>query len=157
MRKHCSIVLLMLVLAIPHLSIAETTCRGGVVYRWKPTGSETPQDVALRSLEAKGADEAAAKAALQQQVAGLTREAQEECRRAHENLAGCMASKYAALAHSLQAASFAARKSMEEAIGADCKKLQGACVEVTAKDEGCTAEAQSSSESAKDEKGKKKK
>ena len=157
---------LVFLLLIPARSQAEFSCRGNVSYKWQREKEETQIPVFIATLEATGIDEAAAKVALSANAERDKAKAMDQCKREHENQAGCIATKLNSAAPIMQTLNFSSRKLLEESIGSDCKAQQGKCVESALSDPVChEVVSQSAADvkeagkeaAAKDEKGKKKK
>ena len=106
---------------------AEHLCRASVSYAWQREKDTTKIMVFASRVEAKGIDEAAAKAALEARAERDKTKAAEQCVREHENQAGCIAAKVNFMATALSSLTFSARKMLEESIAADCKAQQGRC------------------------------
>jgi hypothetical protein len=105
-----------------------------------PTGSSLPSresTIQLAVVEAKGADEAAAKAALQKASVRQLERVRGECRKRHENSASCIASKFDVTGPTIRGLDFSARKAVEEAIKADCETQRGTCKKVEATEAVC--------------------
>ncbi|MCO6429471.1 MAG: hypothetical protein J5J00_01325 [Deltaproteobacteria bacterium] len=177
-------VLLCLIWQAPQIARADFICRTEVAYRWKrsesapakpesdetpaasPSSSEgeaSPQEVFWRAVETSGAEEEAVRAKLTEAANQEKLPALEACRREHQNLSGCIASKYQGLAGSFTSLGFSARKALEEAVIQDCTKQQGECLEAVAKEIKCVEKKEEApppdDKAAKDggkEKGKKK-
>lgn len=138
---------------------AEVICETEISYKWKPAGAEVAQNVSVSRVVRRGADEAAAKLELGNAVLRESHSVRAQCRRAHENMASCLSSKYSAAQRSLDTTSFSARKAIEEAIAADCASQQGACAEVVNSEPKCVEKLEPTptpAESGKEDKKKKK-
>ncbi len=139
---------------------AEFACSGSVSYHWKKEKDEKPSEVHWRSLSAVGKDEDLAKRALFEAQALEKNKALKACATEHENVAGCVSSKFSSNAHTYNALSFSARKALEDAITKDCAVSQGICLEAKASDPTCkelaaaSAEASPSGTPSTEEKGK---
>jgi hypothetical protein len=164
----------------PGMLLAESVCRTEMSYSWRPV--RAPQVAASPAAEAQtsnspaptsssdsrlspwviieqaGPDEAAARAKLAEHVAREKPKARAACTKAHEDKAQCVASKLAAMAVTLQTASFTARKSLESAIVDDCARSEGHCLLVNSSDPQCRSleVAENAEGEAKDEKKDKK-
>ena len=141
---------------------AEFVCASEVSYKWKK--GEKESSVSVSRIERRGADEAAGKAALEESLSREKSDALDECRKQHENMAGCMSAKFTSNSDALRSMSFPARKQLEEAVGADCKEGQGSCTEAATSEAVCreikkaeTTDAAKADTAKKDEKGKGKK
>ena len=133
---------------------AETLCKSDVSFKWKREQEELTEY--WNTVQAKGADEKAAKDAL---GGGLDRErnqAQQGCRERHEDLAGCIAGKLSALRPAMSVMGYSERKSIESAVTGDCSGRQGKCGEVILGEPKCTELASASGAQAADDKGAKK-
>lgn len=124
---------------------------------------DTGHTVYWMSLEAKAPTEEEARQKLNKAALNERAGAEKACRNAHENLSGCIASKYSSLSSSVGTLGFSARKSVEDAINSDCKLQQGRClgsvvteVKCSEKIEAKPEEAEPESKEGKDKKGKKK-
>lgn len=144
----------------PGWARAEFVCRADVSYQWKREKEETALTVPFSRIEARGKDEAAAKAGIAEQVVREKTRASEQCRQNHENTAGCVARKFELYGVSMHTLGFSGRKKLEEAITSDCAAAQGLCVESAAGDPVCTEIVEAAPEAApkdkKEGKGKKK-
>jgi len=141
-------------------AVGESLCRAEVSYHWKRDKEETAVSVTLSSIEAKGKDEAEAKAKLAE-VGGREKiAALEACRKEHENSAGCVARKFDLYGASLASIGFSGKKKLEEAIQRDCAATQGTCTEAKTSDPQCVvievAAADAGGKDKKDGKAKKK-
>lgn len=96
-----------------------------------------PSTVHLMSLERSGADEAAAKGALQVEVDRQRIRATEACKRDHESGGTCVAMKLSARASVLNSLSFGARTELEKALTAECRQQQGTCISVESSQPKC--------------------
>lgn len=137
---------------------AEVLCHTSVSYVWKKTQEEAEQEVFWARIERRGAEEAAAKSALDEAAAGEKTKALAGCQSDHENLAGCVAGKFTSLAPTLQRLTFSQRKSIEDAVNSDCVARQGKCSTIKVADPVCAqlvSAASSSSVETKDTKKKK--
>lgn len=160
------------------LAVVEGTysCRSEIRYSWKASpeaGNLTPApqqgasdakdiEISFAMVEASAkTNEADAKKALLQRVSAERANASNRCRHEHENLAGCISTKYTSMASILNALSFAARGELEKAIAEDCGKQTGRCVSTTSSEPECTFMAAPTptpdAKAATADKGKKKK
>lgn len=130
---------------------AEFLCRSNVSYSWQRDKEMTKIMVFVGSFEAKGADEAAAKAALAERVDREKPKGSEMCLKEHENLTGCIASKISSLSTTMPGLTFSARKLLEDSIGADCKLQQGKCAETVSSDPVCVEKVVSGAGEGKDQ------
>ncbi len=144
---------------------AEHLCKGEISYEWKRKGEETPATVFWSRVEALGTDEKSAKEALIVAANAPKAAALSACKREHENVASCVATKFFSYATTLQNLSFSARKKLEEAIAADCTVAEGLCLEAKLGEPTCeekiaapvAAGKDAPAKDAKDAKGAKKK
>ena len=118
---------LLLILVIPALSLAQSSCKSDVSYGWKKTGEETERSVYWARLEREAKDEAIAKAVLLEASERERSQAADACRARHESLADCMAGKFSGLASMMSSLDFAARKKVQDAVATDCEALKGSC------------------------------
>lgn len=123
------------------------TCRSEIKYTWKATkeASLTPVaepkeiEITFGLVEASAkTSEADAKKALLQRVSAERATASNRCRHEHENLAGCISTKYTSMASILNALSFSARGELEKAIAEDCGKQTGRCTSTSNTEPECT-------------------
>jgi hypothetical protein len=129
-----------------------------VSYQWKRDKEETAATVPVSRVEAKGKDEAEAKAKLAEAGAREKIAALEACRKEHENSAGCVARKFDLYGPSLSKIGFSGRKKLEEAIQRDCATTQGACTDATVGEPQCVViESVAADAGGKDKKDKGKK
>lgn len=139
---------------------AQSLCRAEVRYHWKRDKEETAVGVTVASIEAKGKDEAEAKAKLAEVGSREKIAALEACRKEHENAAGCVARKFDLYGPSLASVGFSGKKRLEEAIERDCAVTQGTCTEATTSEPQCVviqvAAPEAGGKEKKDGKGKKK-
>lgn len=143
------------------LAFAEATCSSVVSYTVE-RDAQSASEVYFGELKAKGLDEAATKLKLEAEVLKAKAKALERCKLQYENTAGCLQAKLSSAAGVFQSASFSARKALEEALLADCKKQQGSCKEVKASEIKCSvleptpaAEEKGAADKKKDDKAKK--
>lgn len=170
---------ILITILIPNVCFAEFICRSEIQYRWKrdselaskASSTSTPAaegeqkveenkdaTVFWAVIEVKGATEEEAKAAVNKQSFSERASADRACIAQHENLAGCISSKYSSLSSTLSTLSFGARKDMEVAISNDCKSQQGKCLGSTLSEIKCSeivAPVEKAEEGAKDGKDKK--
>ena len=143
---------------------AEFLCRQSVSYQWVKGKEDKGTEVHWITIEAKGKDEADAKSALDEPLTRERKKAKEACQKEHENLAGCIATKYTALGPTLERMGFSQRKGVEDAIQSDCQIHQGTCREVSLGELQCSelaaapaaGTAEAAPKDAKDAKSKKK-
>ncbi|MBN8547743.1 MAG: hypothetical protein J0M12_00360 [Deltaproteobacteria bacterium] len=155
--------LFLVAVLVPSAVWAEHLCRASVSYAWQREKEMTKIMVFTTRVEAKGADEAAAKAALMELVEPLKSKAAEQCSHDHENQAGCVAAKINVMSAALHSMTFSSRKLLEDSIASDCKAQQGKCVESVVSEPTCSLIVVAAKPDAKDaakeekEKGAKKK
>ncbi len=138
---------------------AEFHCSAELSYSWRKEKEEKSNEVQLRAVEAKGADEEGAKAKLAADILIAKSNGVKECHDRHENSAGCIAAKHTSMANVLQGLGFSAKKALEAAIIEDCKNSSGRCLEVVASEPKCkdlSPKVEASPAAAAPEKGKKK-
>lgn len=151
MRSLWSLPLSMALMAIPVQ--AEFVCRSDVSYKWVKTppkgqksgqpeadgASETAPETTVRfvTVERKGRDEAAAKAAILPDLNRAKARASDACSREHENFAACVATKFEIQSSTLAAMSFNARRELERAVASDCQSRAGTCVTAASSDLVC--------------------
>ena len=112
----------------------------------KPEATQLPeskaetkeQTIPLALVVAKGEDEAKAKAALIKSSMRQIEQARSECRERHENVAGCIATKFQTKASTMRGFDFSARKALEKAISADCEVQRGICKKAEASEPVCS-------------------
>jgi hypothetical protein len=126
----------------PDTASAEFVCKSEVKYHWKKVDGEEeeskPNEVIFALLEARGEAEAEAKAKVEEQVLRHSARATAHCSKQHENLSGCIATKFSAQQAVLDRLGFSARKKLEEAITLDCQTRMGVCQKVEASEVKCT-------------------
>lgn len=135
-------------------AVSEFLCRTEISYKWKREKEEVASESLYSSLEQKGVDEKSAKDQLLQKVPREKGKALEHCRKHHQNLAGCIATKYGSVASVLQTLGFSARKAVQDAIAEDCGNLQGQCGEIVSSDPVCQELVAAEGEEGKDKKKK---
>jgi hypothetical protein len=119
---------------LPIVSTAEESepkplfvCRSNVSFEWKRDGEQELQKEFFVTAARSAPDEARARGELALAVRQLEQEAMNACRSSHENMSGCIGSKFANLSDLFRTLSFDARTKMQNAIEADCKIAQGLC------------------------------
>ena len=165
LQNFCLIVMLIL-LSFSSAS-AEFACQLDVSYRWRkkpddqkqanatpapapspaaaPEAAGTPAtdpnvtQVFWRVVEKGGASEEEAKARVAEFAKQEQSNALAACRASHQNLAGCISTKYASMSPTLTSLGFTARKSLEEAIEKDCRSVQGECLDAPIGEIKCVA------------------
>jgi hypothetical protein len=174
--------IILLVLSAPEDLLGEFICTAEISYKWarnekksveaKVTPSPTPQaenpadsslSVFWTNIEKSAATEEEAKKFVNKVSLQEKASAEKDCVSQHENLSGCIASKFESLSATMSRLSFSARKSMEEAIHQDCSSQQGKCLGAAISEIKCSekvdpkaAEAEASKD-GKDKKDAKKK
>lgn len=141
---------------------AETACKSEVSFKWKKDKEELTEF--WSTLQAKGADDKAAKESIARAFDRERVLAQKSCRERHEDVSGCIAGKLSALRPALSSMGFSERKSVETAVSADCTAQQGVCSDVVMGEPKCVemAAAEAAGKATeekggkKEEKGKKK-
>jgi hypothetical protein len=129
-----------------------TICRSEIRYTWKAAGEDsTPLDVSYAIVETQAESEAAAKAELSRKIAAERSAASNRCRHTHENLAGCISTKYASMTSILNALSFSARGELEKAIAQDCGKQTGRCISTASSEPECSTKANTEEKTAETE------
>ena len=142
--------LLLAVLTLAPSCFAEHICRASVSYAWQREKDVTKIIVFVGTLEAKGADEAAAKLELQERAEREKNKASEQCTREHENQSGCVAAKMTSMSAAIQSLTFSARKLIEESIASDCKSQQGKCSESAMSEPRCVEKVEPTKAAGKD-------
>ena len=128
---------LTLCLLFPVLASSETVCKSKLSYKWKKADAQEEQSVDAGVVEASAPDEASAKAKLNDLLSDKKAKVALLCRNERENSANCISSKYEAMASTLNAMRFEARKALDQAIATDCVAQQGVCGAVVAADPEC--------------------
>ena len=106
-------------------AVAEFSCKATMHYTWKK--GEAEQQVFWLGVESRAATEELAKAALAERLGHEEPKAMADCRRLHENLTQCVATKFASVVSVLSNMSFASRKTLEDSVKSDCTSAQGVC------------------------------
>ncbi len=110
----------------PAVSFADFQCKASISYGWQ-RGEAAEQTTFFSGAEGVADTEEAARVALAERTSREEPKAIAECRRLHENLSQCVATKYASLGGVLGSMSFSSRKSLEDSIHKDCMAAQGVC------------------------------
>lgn len=126
-----------LVMLLPQICLADFLCKGEVSYKWMATGAEEGQSELFQAVQAESVEEEQAKAKLQERAVRVKTQALEECRREHENVSGCIASRYQQMTSVSRHLTFSGRKELEKAIAEDCKLKQGKCKEASLSEPVC--------------------
>jgi hypothetical protein len=130
---------------------ADFRCKVDVGYKWvkspvtapdatpaATTPSPGPESqVRFAFLEKTGPDEKTARDALIVEANRAKAKASEACRRDHENMAGCLATKFTIQGAMLGRLSFSAQKRLEDAIEEDCRSQVGTCASVSSSEPVC--------------------
>jgi hypothetical protein len=155
------------VAVLPSMGSAEFACSAEVSYKWTKgkvavqsaggasgaaggasggragatataaAGGAPPSVVRFSTVERTGADEVAAKAALQIEINRQKVRASESCKRDHEGFGACVSTKLSVQSSVLNSLSFSVRNEVEKAILDECREQQGACVAVESSDPSC--------------------
>lgn len=140
--------------------LAEASCETSITYKWQKSPEEVFEVFWLK-IKTNEASEDEAKKKIEALIDKQKIRAMVECRRQHENLSGCIGTKYESATAILSRMGFTAREELEKAIGEDCRAVQGRCDSVHASEVKCEVEAvaheEGEGEEKKEEKGKKKK
>ncbi len=150
---------------------AEFVCSSEVSYKWvrsqplvvgtpvsaPPVNVPTaePSSVRFGGVGRRGADEAAAKEALEVELARLKARASEACRKDHESFGGCVGVKFTSNRATLQALDFSARKELEKSLTEECRGQQGVCAAVVSSEIKCREKVEAVPSPAAAEKDKK--
>lgn len=121
---------------------AEHECRTDMEYIWmklSDTGELSKDEVKVfwTVKKSMAETEELAKKRLHEMVQAEKTLAREACRKQHENLSGCIASKFQAMKAVLRQLDFTSRKTLEESVEKDCKAQSGVCKEVVVGDVKC--------------------
>jgi len=103
-----------------------------------PPPTPEPAMVKMMGIERSGADEAAAKAALQVEADKQRIRASDLCKRDHESFGSCLATKLSNRASVLNSLSFKTRQELEKALSDECKRQQGTCISVEVSEAKCS-------------------
>ncbi|RMG42552.1 MAG: hypothetical protein D6719_06230 [Candidatus Dadabacteria bacterium] len=127
-------------------------------YIWKKDKQEVEIPIDWRKLKASAESEEKAREKLENMLLKEKALARTACQREHENLSGCMATKYASISSVLYSSGFNVRKALEDAVKRDCLALQGKCIKTDSTEIKCETKAEEkAAEEAEAEKDKKKK
>ena len=155
-----SLILLLSLFIFENQLFADVLCQSEITYKWSREKSSNEQPTApkvatpepaktsessvheltvfWKNVEQKSEAEEDAK----QKIAKMTPEeranAERACLTAHENLAGCISTKFSNLTATFSTLSFNARKAMEDAIKQDCTNQQGKCMGSAVSDVKCS-------------------
>ncbi|MBX7136572.1 MAG: hypothetical protein K1X83_01215 [Oligoflexia bacterium] len=114
-------------LVFPGILSADFVCKSQLSYKWKKEKAEQEETVEVGLVEASGKDQAQVKARLEDLLPESKTQALQNCKKEHESVAECLADKFASMASVLNSMRFEARKSLEQAISADCEIRKGLC------------------------------
>ena len=150
---------LFLVASLPILAQAEFNCLSEISFKVQGSGqavATTPdtskgqvppknealipgpeRNVFFSTIEDKGDTEDLAKEKLQRKIPQEKERALKFCSSNYENLAGCLASKYASMDSVISTLDFKARTELQKAIAGDCKAQSGRCLDATASEAKC--------------------
>jgi len=128
------------------VACADVTCRASVSYKWEKGDAENSTH--WRDLRAVAKDEEAAKRSLAELTNIEKTRAAQGCVVQHENLSGCISTKFSTTSPTYHSLSFAARKALEDAITKDCAAVQGSCGAAQASEPQCKDESVQPSPSA---------
>ena len=123
-------------LAVCSVAQAEFHCKSVLHYKWKSDDGHEKQ-VHWLQVEHTGAEEKVVVGELEAEINIEKENARVACVKNHENLTGCVASKFSQQASVFRGLSFNARKALEDAIATDCKRMQGTCMTVESTDPVC--------------------
>lgn len=110
---------------------------GGVSGTPAPSAAPKPTIIRYSGVQRLGRDEAGAKANLQIEVNRQKGRASDACKRDHESMGDCMATKLSSKASVLNSLGFSARAELEKALQEECKAQQGVCLSVEAAEPQC--------------------
>jgi len=120
--------------------VAQSSCRTEVSYKWNRAskdGKDEERVVFFSIIEQRGETIEIAKTRLAETVAREKGRAYERCRQEHQNMSGCVATRFGSNASVAINLGFAARKALEQAIDSDCSAVQGVCGAVSASEPEC--------------------
>lgn len=139
---------------------ADVLCRAELVYRWVRTAqpsahstggtasggstatsspaAEVVEEVQWSTFDHQATDEASAKAGLTELLTLKRPDALDACRKLHEKLTSCVATKFSTMASTLDALSFSARRALEEAISTECRIQSGRCLDTKSSEPRCS-------------------
>ena len=160
---------------LPCLSEAEFACRSEISFKVQSASqpvSATPdasksqnggkveppvpapeREVFFTAIEEKGDSEENAREKVQRKVPQEKERAIKFCTSNYENVAGCLASKYASMDSVIATLDFKARAELQKAISSDCRAQSGKCLDAKASDPKCS-ELQAPKEAAAADAGK---
>jgi hypothetical protein len=128
-------------------AVAEFGCSASVSYKWvkqsvnegngKAPPTAEPSSIHFATVERKGGDEAAAKAALEVELARQRIKASEACKREHEAFGECLGTKFATHKSVIDSLGFSARREFEKALSEECRGAVGSCTAVITGDPVC--------------------
>ena len=104
-----------------------------------PPAEPTPKPSIIRfaGVQRYGLDEAGAKANLKIEVNRQKARASEACKRDHESIGDCMATKLSTKSSTLNSLGFSARAELEKALTRECSEQQGVCLSVESSEPQC--------------------
>lgn len=104
-----------------------------------PPAEPTPKPTIIRfaGVQRYGLDEGGAKANLQIEVNRQKARASEACKRDHESIGDCMATKLSTKSSTLNSLGFSARAELEKALTRECSEQQGVCLSVESSEPQC--------------------
>ena len=102
-----------------------------------PPAGPKPTIVRFATVQRAGLDEAGAKANLQTELDRQKARASEQCKRDHESIGDCMATKLSSRASTLNSLGFSARAELEKALTKECTTQQGTCLSVESGEPQC--------------------
>jgi hypothetical protein len=136
---------------------AEFICSSEVKYRWRK-GQEEEIVAMWAKIERGATTEVESKTALNKATERERIKAEEYCKREHEDVSGCIATKLNSLQPTLSGLTFSARKKLEESLIDDCQRKQGSCIKVEIAEATCIDnKPPEAAATAEDDKAKKKK
>ena len=127
----------LLLMLLPGIAAADFVCKSQLSYKWKKEKAEQEESVDVGLVEAVGKDQAQVKARLEDMLPESKAQALQNCKKEHESVAECLADKFAAMASVLNSMRFEARKSLEQAISADCELRKGLCTTASSSEIVC--------------------
>ena len=105
--------------------------------RAEVVGTPVPSVVRFAGVQRLGFDEAGAKASLQVEVNRQKARAYETCKKEHESLGDCLATKLSTKASTLNSLGFSSRSELEKALAKECSDQQGSCLAVESSEPQC--------------------
>ena len=122
----------------PHVD-PDMTGAAGHAKASPPPAEPTPKPTLIRfaGVQRYGLDEAGAKANLQIEANRQKARASEACKRDHESIGDCMATKLSTKSSTLNSLGFSARAELEKALTQECTDQQGVCLSVESSEPQC--------------------